>query len=239
MLSFIVPAHNEQALLPETLRGIFESARRVGRPFEVIVVDDASTDQTAQVALDAGARVVSVELRQIAGVRNAGARAAGGSVFFFVDADTAISHETLRAALAALDQGAIGGGARVRLDERCPLWGRIGTWLFTVIYFGLGYAAGCFVFARREAFEAVGGFDEAYYASEEVHLSKALRRQGRFVIVSEPVLTSGRKFRTFSPWGMLKPFLSFCIHGFAAVRKREGLEFWYKAPRENPPARKS
>lgn len=237
MLSFIVPAHNEQGLLPETLRGVFTSAASVGCPFEVIVVDDASTDQTAQIARDAGAKVVSVHLRQIAAVRNAGARAAGGDVFFFVDADTLISPATLRQALEALEQGAIGGGARIRLDEQCPLWGRLGTWLFTVVYFGLGLAAGCFLFTRRKPFEAVGGFDEAYYASEEVHLSRALRREGRFVIVAQPVLTSGRKFRTFSAWGILKLPLRFLVQGFAVVKKREGLDLWYDAPREDAPPR--
>jgi glycosyltransferase involved in cell wall biosynthesis len=45
MISFIVPAHNEQACLPRTLRAIHDSARVVGQPYEIIVVDDASTTE--------------------------------------------------------------------------------------------------------------------------------------------------------------------------------------------------
>jgi glycosyltransferase involved in cell wall biosynthesis len=47
MISFIVPAHNEQACLGRTLQAIQESARVEGQSYEIIVVDDASTDATA------------------------------------------------------------------------------------------------------------------------------------------------------------------------------------------------
>lgn len=49
MISFIVPAHNEQACLGRTLRAIHESACAVGQPYEIIVVGDASTDATAEI----------------------------------------------------------------------------------------------------------------------------------------------------------------------------------------------
>ena len=50
MISFIVPAHNEQACLGRTLQAIHESAQAVGRPYEIVVVDDASTDATSEIA---------------------------------------------------------------------------------------------------------------------------------------------------------------------------------------------
>src|SRR5690349_7930964 len=83
VLSFIVPAHNEQACLPRTLRAIHEAASDVGQPYEVIVVDDASTDATAGIARQNDAIVVSVNHRQIAATRNSGARAAKGDRLFF------------------------------------------------------------------------------------------------------------------------------------------------------------
>ena len=61
-----------------------------------------------------------------------------------------------------------------------------------------GLASGSFLFCTRSAFEVVGGFDERRYASEEVWLSLALRKQGRFVILREHVITSGRKLRGYS-----------------------------------------
>ena len=87
MLSFVVPAHNEQACLGRTVQAIHAAARATGRPYEVIVVDDASTDATAEVARKHDATVVSINRRQIAASRNAGGRTARGERLLFVDAD--------------------------------------------------------------------------------------------------------------------------------------------------------
>src|SRR5438046_1201661 len=99
MLSFIVPAHNEELLLGSSLAAIHAAAREAGAQYEVIVVDDASTDGTAQIAESRGARVIPVNYRQIAATRNAGARAAGGEIFVFVDADTLVCTEVIREVL--------------------------------------------------------------------------------------------------------------------------------------------
>ena len=76
MISFVVPAFNEEGLLPACLDSIVHSVGIAApdEPYEIVVVNDASTDATREVGLAHGAKVVDVELRQIAGVRNAGAR---------------------------------------------------------------------------------------------------------------------------------------------------------------------
>src|SRR5437016_4274989 len=117
MISLIVPAHNEEAVLERTLRMLLSSARALAEPFELIVADDASTDRTPEIARSLGAIVVPVELRNIGAVRNAGARAARGDVLIFVDADTLVPPGTLVSVMAAIRHGAVGGGARVKLDE--------------------------------------------------------------------------------------------------------------------------
>ncbi|HMJ88450.1 MAG TPA: glycosyltransferase family 2 protein, partial [Candidatus Acidoferrum sp.] len=105
MISFIVPAHNEQTCLPGTLQAIHESARVLDRPYEIIVADDASTDATADIARQKNACVVSVNHRQIAATRNSGARSANGEQLFFVDADTTVNPRALACALRAMDKG--------------------------------------------------------------------------------------------------------------------------------------
>ena len=120
MISFIVPAHNEAYELPRALAAIFQSARALGEPFEVIVVNDASTDATPALAREAGARVLDVQLRQISRVRNAGARAAQGEILFFVDADTQINPEVLRAAVAALRAGAKAATVEANTEKPSP-----------------------------------------------------------------------------------------------------------------------
>src|SRR5204863_356532 len=83
------------------------------RTCEIILVDDGSTDATVAVAELAGTRVISISRRHIAAARNTGGRAATGDVLFFVDADTRINQAHVDGAMAALQGGFSGGGARV------------------------------------------------------------------------------------------------------------------------------
>jgi len=233
LISFIVPAYNEEVMIGATLRALLASARALDTPFEVIVVNDVSTDATAQIARSIGASVVEVNLHQISAVRNAGARAAKGDLLVFVDADTLVPEETLRGTLAAIRVGAIGGGARVRLDcHGMSSWTRslaeLGCW----VLFRLGFAGGCFIFVRREAFDAAGGFDERYFASEEIHLKLALRKFGRFTMLPAAVISSGRKLRLFTSGQILRQMLRLTVRGLPALRRREGLELWYGGQRE-------
>ncbi|MBI3462441.1 MAG: glycosyltransferase [Planctomycetes bacterium] len=232
MLSFILPAHNEEFYLGRTLRQVFASARALGEPFEVIVVDDASTDRTAEVARSHGASVRRVSYRNIAAVRNAGARAAGGNILVFLDADTLLPQATLRALLRALRHGAAAGGARVAFDGGIGLVPQVLLRVFSVFWNQTGWAAGCFLFARRDAFEAAGGFDERYFATEEVHLSRALKNHGRFVILREPVVTSLRKFRLYPLRQLIAMSIRLLLGGRERFRHRRHLGILYDAPRE-------
>lgn len=236
MISFVVPAYNEERLLGATLDSIDAAARACGEAFEIVVADDGSTDGTAAIAEARGARVVNVAHRQIAATRNSGARAARGEVLVFVDADTLIDETVLRSALTALRSGAVGGGADVRFDGRVPLYARA----FSALLLGFSRAArlasGCFVFCTREAFASAGGFDESLFGAEEWALSRALARQGRFVILREPVTTSGRKLRTHSATEVLRVFLRIGLRGPRVLRERRGLDLWYGERREDPGA---
>lgn len=230
MLSFIVPAHNEEFELPATLAAIRDAAQ--DRQYEIIVADDASTDATAEIAKNAGAQVVSINRRQIAAARNSGARAARGDILFFVDADTRISRKLISDALAALDAGCSGGSARVRADGFVPLWGRISLRVFSTLYFASNLGAGAFLFTTRKNYDAVGRFDERYFAGEEVFFSQALKKFGRFKVLSEPMVTSGRKLRMHSGWHVWKRLTRLLLGGPRGCRSRDRLDLWYDGKRE-------
>jgi len=233
LISFVVPAYNEEVMIGATVRTLRASASALGEPYELLVVDDDSTDATADVARANGAAVLQVKLRQISAVRNAGARTSRGDLLVFVDADTLVPENTLRAMLDAVSGGAVGGGARVRFDAHgVGAWTRrlseAGCWMM----YRLGFTGGCFLFARRNAFEAAGGFDERYFASEEIHLKLALGKLGRFAVVPAAVITSGRKLRIFTAGQIMRQVLRLALRGLPAVRRRDGLDFWYNGQRE-------
>jgi glycosyltransferase involved in cell wall biosynthesis len=241
MLSFVIPAHNEEQHIGPTVAAINAAAGASGEPFEVIVVDDASTDQTATIAAEHGARVIHVQHRQIAATRNAGARCARGDVLFFVDADTLASPAAIRAALRAIKRGAVGGGCVFRFDGTLPPWARALYPVAAVLARLLKLVGGCFLFCTREAFDAVGGFCERYYAAEEAAFIRALKRRGRFVVPQPVVVTSGRKLRAHSGWQIIREAWRWMVAGPKAYQRRDGLELWYgeRAAQEGPRAERS
>jgi glycosyltransferase involved in cell wall biosynthesis len=234
MVSFIIPAHNEELELAATLDAIHSAASRAAGPYEIILVDDASTDTTAEIASRSGAKVIKIDRRQIAAARNAGGHAARGDHLFFVDADTRINRIHVIQALAALEAGYAGGSARVVLDGAIPTWGRLLLHAFGTLYFGLNLGAGAFLFTTRCNFEVTGGFDEQYFAGEEVYFSLALRKLGRFKVLREPIVTSGRKLRMYPARQFLRNFFGVIIGGPRAVRSRAKLRLWYDGKREQP-----
>jgi glycosyltransferase involved in cell wall biosynthesis len=235
MLSFVVPAYNEELLIARTLRSLHDAGSALGEPFEIVVADDASTDRTTAIAREHGARVVSVAKRQIAATRNAGARAATGELLVFVDADTVVNHAVVRGAVEAMRAGAVGGGCDFHFDGHVPWYGRVLLRSMVPFCRMLGLTGGCFFFCTRAAFEAVGGFDEALFALEEFAMSRALQRLGRFVVLRESVTTSGRKFRTHSSREVTVLLAGALFGGKKWLRKREKAElWWYRARRVDP-----
>jgi glycosyltransferase involved in cell wall biosynthesis len=234
MISFIVPAYNEEALIGGTLEALNRAAQTIGEAYEIVVADDASSDGTASIAEAHGARVVRVERRQIAATRNAGAREATGDKLIFVDADTRVNETVIRAASDAMNRGAAGGGSAVIFDGKLPRYAERVHPAMIRIFRALGLACGCFLFCTRRAFEAAGGFDEKLFASEEITMSRALKRQGRFVVLRESVTTSGRKLRMYSGKDVLHLFASILLAGPKALRSRDALEVWYGGRREDP-----
>lgn len=233
-LSFVIPAHNEARLLAATLRAIHAAAAANAVDYEVVVADDASTDGTAQIATDCNARVIQVQHRKISATRNSGARATDGDLIVFVDADTLINPQVIRAALAAVADGAIGGGATVRFDGRVPLYARLLMPAATAAMRQARMAAGCFVFCIRTAFEAAGGFDEKLFGAEELALSAALKKIGHFTILREMVTTSGRKLRTYSGLELLGIIARGALSGGTMLKRRDQMGFWYEPRREDP-----
>src|SRR5688572_21701993 len=202
-ISVIVPAFNEEKLIGATLRSIKEAASAFterGWETELVVCNNNSTDRTADVAAAEGARVVFEPVNQIGRARHAGACAAAGDWLVFVDADSHPALPMFREVATAIESGRyLAGGCTVVLDERLPWPVRTMVSVWNVLSRAAKWMAGSFIFCEAAAYREVGGFSMELYASEELDLSRKLkklgRRRGKHVVIlhRHPLVTSGRK----------------------------------------------
>jgi glycosyltransferase involved in cell wall biosynthesis len=237
-LSVVVPAYNEERLLPNTLVHIAAGVKAIekrGWTAETIVCDNNSTDRTAEIARAAGARVVFEPVNQIARARNAGAKAASGEWLLFVDADSSPSPELVLDMIAAIEAGnCVGGGATVALPgARFMVRAWVGAW--NAVSRGARWAAGSFLFSEAAAFRAIGGFSEELYAAEEIDFSRRLKLrfpERRFVILHEhPLVTSGRKAELYTPREHLAFLWRMATRGRRTLRSRDACSVWYDGRR--------
>lgn len=233
MISFIVPAYNEAQCLVETLDSLHQTGQALGEKYEVVVADDGSTDQTAAIAVQKGATLVSVNHRQIAVTRNFGALASSGHWLIFVDADTVVNVDVVRSAVRSMRDGTVGGGAGLCFDEPVPGYARLLLRVIVRIFHATGISTGCYLFCTQATFTPVDGFDERYYGAEEIVMNRALKRQGKFVILKQMVTTSARKLRTYSPGETIKMMVRMALRGTQALKQRQGIEFWYAERRQD------
>lgn len=206
MISFVIPAHNEEDIILDTLTRLREAAR--GIPHEIIVSDDGSTDGTADIAARYADHVVRYNGEQpktIGAARNRGARATQGDVLFFLDSDVRI-HEP-QAFLPKIieyfesNPELVAMTSSVRVYPKTETWGdRIVLTVFDTYFriannmFNFGLTHGKCMIVRRSAFQSVNGFNEHLVASEDADLFMRLAKKGRAVLdPSLRVHFSGRR----------------------------------------------
>ncbi|MCM8533198.1 MAG: glycosyltransferase [Lentisphaeraceae bacterium] len=237
-VGIVIPAFNEEELLPKTLFSLFSALSSLSDyQFDVVVVDNNSTDKTADIALDLGAKVVFEPINQISKARNTGARSLPKAKYlFFLDADTTVNPQVIQEALLALESEKFcGGGALVKFPKESFF---VSFW--TLITKTFKVAAGAFIFCTNEGFIGSGGYSEKIYAAEDVLFSRSLKawarknNKGKFTILTNnPIITSDRKFKWYSGGQILWQLLLLGLMPWR-LRKRKNAMFWYTRPQARP-----
>jgi GT2 family glycosyltransferase len=186
LVSVIVPAYNAAKTLPACLES---ATRQTYRPLEVVVVDDASTDGSAEIAARYGCRLVRrAGNGGASAARNAGVAASHGEILFFLDADVALEPDAVANAVALLaaDPGCgcvYGVYDKVPLIDDGPVEIYRTLHLHSVLTRGVGLTTTA-VFALaavpRAVFAEIGPFDERLRAAEDDDYGERLR--GRYRI---------------------------------------------------------
>jgi len=241
LISLIIPAFNEEQLLPRLLDTVDRARETYSRgrdAVEVIVADNGSVDATAEIAARRGCRVVPVVPHIIAAVRNGGAAAARGEILAFIDADSLIDPKTFDALEAALaNQNIVAGTTGVRPDR----WslGLVVTFAIAMPLFALLKIDTGVVFCRREDFVSIGGYDENLKFAEDIRFLWDLRRLGKergqklTRLRQVKATTSTRKFDRWGQWH----YLTFPLHlAWSRLRGNASFDqlaekYWYSGER--------
>ena len=239
-LSVIIPAFNEAKRIASCLQHLSSALRANARSdleSEIIVVDNNSTDGTAEIARSAGIRVVFEPINQIARARNAGASAATGDWFLFVDADTHVRAGTLAEMLTLLETNTcIGGGTVLRYDKP-DLVARCFLFLSNPVVRCLKLTPGCFIFCRGDVFRALGGFSEEMFAGEDADFGWRLRRWSRAhglrlrILSACPPVTSLRKVELYGWKELLVLIARWLLFPRRTARDKSRLRVFYDGRR--------
>jgi len=195
-VSVIVPVYNGRNFLNRSLDALFDSDYE---HFEVIVVDDGSTDESAEISRRKGAVVLNSERRQSgpAAARNLAAKTAKGDILLFVDADVVVQPDTIRRVAAAFaekpEYSALFGsyddepGERNFLSQYKNLQHHFvhqtSNPEASTFWAGLGAV-------RRDVFFSVGGFDCERFAIpsiEDIELGVRLRAAGHRILLDREI----------------------------------------------------
>lgn len=239
-ISIVIPAFNEEKLLPATLESVSTAAEALAArqwAFEVIVCDNNSTDRTAKIARARGAHVVFEPVNQIGRARNCGASAATGDWLIFIDADSHPSRALFEDVCEVIASGhVLAGGCTVTLDKRDSTFDFL-TGLWNLISRLRKLAAGSFIFCDIAAFRELGGFSAELFASEELDLFQRLhklarkRRKKIVILRKHPLITSARKAHLYTKGEHLRFFLRTAFSLGKTLRKAESCPTWYDGRR--------
>jgi glycosyltransferase involved in cell wall biosynthesis len=239
-LSIVIPAFNEERLIERCLQSISVSlAANIAPGFtsEIIVVDNNSIDNTADLARQAGAQVLFEPINQIGRARNVGAAQAAGDWLLFLDADSLLNPGLLADILKVIRDGkSVGCGCSLHMPG-LPWWGNwtLQLWMAASILFH--WASGALLVCRSDAFRDVGGFTQELYAAEEIRLSKHLKRWGRernlrfSILTQHPLETSARKVALYSAREIAGQILRVLLHPRRTLQDKKQLSVWYDGRR--------
>jgi glycosyltransferase involved in cell wall biosynthesis len=195
-ISIIIPVYNNTRDLPECLSAVTACAKDLDA--EIIVVDDASTDETPAVAASMGVRVLRLETNSGPGAaRNFGAHHAAGDILFFVDADVVLAPGALDRAVRIFDTRPEFAAMFGSYDARPRADGLVSQYRNLLHHFvhqqgnpeASTFWAGCGAI-RREIFLAVGGFDAERFprpSIEDIELGVRLRQAGHRILLAPEI----------------------------------------------------
>ncbi|OGH88008.1 MAG: hypothetical protein A3J93_02450 [Candidatus Magasanikbacteria bacterium RIFOXYC2_FULL_42_28] len=229
LISVVIPAFNEEEKISDCLE--FLVAQKTGYIFEVIVVDNNSTDKTVAVATRfqsrLNLRIISEHQQGRGAARAAGFNSAQGQIILSTDADTIAPPNWVEAMVGALKKtNAPAVTGAVMINDLLDWRGRFFNWFwpkwnwFYWRLFGNYFISGFSFAVYKETYECVGGFNPNLQAMEDLDLGFRLNKLGKIVFLPTPAVAfSGRRFKGSVFKGLWEYFFQFLCYYFSGKQK--------------------
>jgi rSAM/selenodomain-associated transferase 2 len=187
-VSVIIPTYNESTVLDETLTRLQQN-----HPFETLIGDGGSGDDTADIARQFDVTVVQSR-RGRASQMNAASEKARGDLLLFLHADSYVDPRGYQKMVETMASGHyLGGAFSLQIDSPLPALKRISRWAnWRSRYLNLVYGDQG-IFVRKETFNELKGFSPLPIC-EDLDFFRRLKKRGPVVLLSEKVFTSPRRW---------------------------------------------
>lgn len=222
LVSIIIPAHNEENYIRQTLEAVH---RQSLRDFEIVVVTNGCTDHTPNIARDLCDQLIVMPERGLSRARNLGAQAARGKILIFLDADTLLEPHALDTIIRQFTPECAAGTLKGSPDIGRPSY----KLMYALKNFqhrcGLHEGSSGVILCWKEHFLATGGFDEALHVTENSDLIRKLRFFGKYKFIGDTaVTTSMRRYENGGWLRMTKLWIKLWVQSLVSDLRDEKYE---------------
>lgn len=204
-VSIVIPAFNEEKYIENTLFSLLESEQKTHISYEVILVNNNSTDKTVQLAQKfkngMNLRILKETKQGRGAARARGFREAKGEIVLSADADTIFYRGWIETLASEIKGEFVGVTTPCKIMDRSILTNAIfnfsqpGFMFFYRLFLGHYWLSGFSSGVSRSVYKKAGGFDVSLQGQEDIDLSLRVAKLGKIKFINKPVIFSGRRFK--------------------------------------------
>ncbi len=224
MVSIIIPVFNEESTLNDLIPYLQNAIK--DKNAELLLIDGSSSDNTVQICKELGATIYLSPLKGRASQMNYGAEKSSGDILYFLHADSLPPQNFIDDILENINEDYIAGCYRLAFKPELPLL-KLYAW-FTKFDNDLFRFGDQSLFVTRKAFEKIGGFDHKLKVMEDQQIVVDLKKEGKFKIVNNSIITSSRKYMKVGVLKLQLVFTIIVIFYYLGVSQKVMADFYAK-----------
>lgn len=218
--SIVIPAYNEEKYIGDTLFSLLKSEQKTKINYEVILVDNNSTDKTVEVAKKFARgmdlRIIKEEKQGRGAARSRGFKETQGKIILSADADTIFHKNWIEELTNALQGDVVAVTTSCKIVDLSVFSNAVFNFIQPIsmvlyrIFLGHYWLSGFSFGILKEIYKKSGGFDISLQAQEDLDLSFRVAKLGKIKFIDKPVIFSGRRFKRgfiIGIWDYLKSFM--------------------------------